>query len=59
MILAGKGKMGLHQKSELGPCPKYALRDFPGGSLVKNPPADAGDTDSIPGPGRFHMLQSN
>ena len=59
MILAGKGKMGLHQKSELGPCPKDALRDLPGGSLVKNPPADAGDTDSIPGPGRFHMLQSN
>ena len=25
---------------------------------VKNPPADAGDTDSIPDPGRSHMLQS-
>ena len=25
---------------------------FPGGSVVKNPPANAGDTDSIPGPGR-------
>ena len=23
---------------------------FPGGSVVKNPPADAGDTCSIPGP---------
>ena len=59
MILAGKGKMGLHQKSELGPCHRYAMRDFPGGSLVKNPPAKAGDMDSIPAPGRFHMLQSN
>ena len=25
---------------------------FPGGSVVKNPPADAGDTGSIPGSGR-------
>ena len=28
---------------------------FPGGSVVKNPPANAGDMDSIPGLGRFHM----
>ena len=33
--------------------------DFPGGAVVKNPPANAGDTGSIPGPGRSHMLQSN
>ena len=26
---------------------------FPGGS-VKNPPVNAGDTDSIPDPGRHH-----
>ena len=25
---------------------------FPDGSVVKNPPANAGDTDSIPGSGR-------
>ena len=25
---------------------------FPGDSLVKNPPANAGDSGSIPGPGR-------
>ena len=30
--------------------------DFLGGPVVKNPPADAGDTGSISGPGRFHML---
>ena len=30
-------------------------RDFPGGAVVKNPPANAGDTGSIPGPGRSHM----
>ena len=32
--------------------------DFPGGAVVKNPPASAGDTGSIPGP-RSHMLRSN
>ena len=32
---------------------------FPGGTVVKNPPANAGDTGSIPGLGRFHMLRSN
>ena len=26
--------------------------DFPGGSVVKNPPADAGDVGLIPGSGR-------
>ena len=29
---------------------------LPGDSVVKNPPANAGDTASIPGPGRSHML---
>jgi len=27
--------------------------------VVKNPPASAGDTGSIPGPGRSHMPRSN
>ena len=35
------------------------LLDFPGGAVVKNPPANAGDTGSSPGPGRSHMLRSN
>ena len=30
-------------------------QDFPGGSVVKNPPANAGDTGSSPGSGRSHM----
>ena len=34
-------------------------RDFPCGAVVKNLPASAGDTGSIPGWGRSHMLQSN
>ena len=29
--------------------------DFPGGSVVKNPPASAGDIGSIPALGRSHM----
>ena len=33
--------------------------DFPGGAVVKNPPANAGDTGSRPGPGRSHMPRSN
>ena len=36
-----------------------AQQDFPGGAVVKNPPASAGDMGSIPGLGRSHMLQSN
>ena len=33
--------------------------DFPGGPVVKNLPANAGDTDSIPGPGRFHVPEGD
>ena len=35
------------------------VKDFPGGAVVKNPPANAGDTGLIPGLGRPHMPQSN
>ena len=38
---------------------KIFCRDFPGGAVVKNPPANAGDTGSSPGPERFHMPWSN
>ena len=38
---------------------KQNNQDFPGDPVVENPPANAGDTGSIPGPGRFHMLHSN
>ena len=34
-------------------------RGFPGGTVVENPPANAGDTSSSPGPGRSHMSRSN
>ena len=31
-------------------------RDFPGGPVVKNTPANAGDRGSTPGPRSSHML---
>ena len=31
--------------------------DFPGGPMVKNPPANVGDTGSIPGLGRFPSVE--
>ena len=33
--------------------------DLPGGTVVKNPPANAGDMGSSPGPGRSHMPWSS
>ena len=32
---------------------------FPGGAVVESLPANAGDTGSSPGLGRFHMPRSN
>ena len=37
----------------------YLLWGFPGGAVVTNPPANAGDMGSSPGPGRSHMPWSN
>ena len=34
-------------------------RGFSGGSVVKNPPTNAGDRGLIPGLGRSYMLRSN
>ena len=33
--------------------------DFPGGAVVENPPANAGDTGSSPGLGRSQLPRSN
>ena len=38
---------------------KACGQDFPGGTVVKNLPASAGDRGSIPGLGRSHMPRSN
>ena len=36
---------------------KISGRDFPGGTVNKNPPASRGNTGLIAGSGRFHVLQ--
>ena len=38
---------------------KRAHGGFPGGAVVENPPANAGDTGSSPGLGRSHMPRSS
>ena len=38
---------------------KILFIGFPGGTVVKNPPANAGGTGLSSGPGRSHMPQSN
>ena len=38
---------------------QHRILGFPGGSVVKNPPANAGVTGSIPDLGRSHMLWNN
>ena len=38
---------------------KKQPRDFPGGPVVRNPSANAGDTGSIPDPERSHMPLGN
>ena len=38
---------------------KKKKEGFPGGTVVENLPAYAGDTGSSPGLGRSHMPQSN
>ena len=35
------------------------MEGFPGGPVVKNPPANARDMGSVPDLGRFHMPQGN
>ena len=34
----------------------FMFLSFLGGSVVKNPPANARDTGSFPNPGRSHMI---
>ena len=43
------------QKTTVTNSLKTSPWDFPGGPVVENPFASAGDTDSIPGPGRSHI----
>ena len=38
---------------------KIGMGDFPGGAMVRNLPANAGDMGLSPSRGRSHMLRSN
>ena len=54
----GKSQTKLNFKT-LIPNIKNKMRGFPGGAVVENLPANAGDTGSSPGLGRSHMPWSN
>ena len=43
----------------IGICYQGGVGGFPGGAVVKNLPANAGDTSSSPGPGSSHVPWSN
>ena len=50
-----KGRINLMENWKL----KMVSQGFPGGAVVENLPANAGDTGSSPGLGRSHMPWSN
>ena len=56
-VLFYKFKMWI--KKESGVLLKCTLPGFPGGAVLKNLPANAGDTGLSPGPGRSHIPWSN
>ena len=47
------------KKAEVVNLHKTLTLGFPGGTVVENLPANAGDTGSSPGLGRYHMPRSN
>ena len=55
----GTGRGAYLQSRDAKRCFKISLQGFPGGAVVENLPANAGDTGLSPGPGRFHMPRSN
>ena len=60
--LKDKDKIMEHVKSALLMMSTIILKKhggFPHGTVVKNLPANAGDTGLSPGPGRSHMPQNN
>ena len=63
MVPLTSGQVDIHvQKDEVGTLSnaRYKSRqDFLGGPVVKNPLANAGDTDSIPGSKGSHVLWGN
>ena len=57
--MKGMKEIGKYRREVREVIKKELLGGFPGGSVVKSPPANAGDMGSIPGEERLHMLQSN
>ena len=55
----GNGKVQQQFGESLMVFKKLKHWGFPGGAVVENPPAGAGDTGSSPGLGGSHMPQSN
>ena len=51
-----EGRVGINITKQ---CDIKIILEFPGGTMDKNPPASAGDTGSIPGPGKLYMVHSN
>ena len=58
-------RLSLHQRANASihisqwlPNNQDTIPDFPGGPVVKNVPASAGDTGSVSDPGRFHMQRA-
>ena len=49
----------MHRKLLTQSLIEFTIWDFSGGPVVKNPPVKAGDTGSIPVPGRPHVPQGN
>ena len=56
--LNGKTTVCAYKGMPLQPFKRWHT-DFPGGAVIKNPPANAGDMGLNPGPGRSHMPRSN
>ena len=54
-----QSSMNIHHTPSRIATIKNKTRDFPGGAVVKNLLANAGDMGSSPGLGRSHMLRSN
>ena len=58
--IASKTPVGFIRVGNVGnPMAKDLMRGFPGGAVVENLPANAGDVGSSPGLGRSHMPRSN
>ena len=55
MWLKWLGEKKSQKKNNIPSHTNITLLDFPCGPVVKNLPANVGDTDSVPGLGRPHM----